>query len=95
MSAFPVTICDVGFIERRTKQRLSLRNDTPNLQGLRLPVRLDPRERLQSDQVPDPTKSKLKVLDKAYAVTACEVERWGDSPALKRLRKKLRTEKGS
>jgi len=87
LSEFPVTISEAGFSLRRDTGRLTptppfLNDDKP------WPRRLESRE---SVTIYFPSAAKLPSnLHLAYATTDCEETRYGDSPALKAFRARIK-----
>lgn len=86
LSAFPVTISDVGFSQGSLKKpRLTIINPIL-IDGKPWPRKLEPRETVTaycSEEIarhPD-----MKRMTRAYAKTACGEVRHGDSPALRQF----------
>ncbi|HEX4747897.1 MAG TPA: hypothetical protein VH302_00010 [Bryobacteraceae bacterium] len=80
LSAFPVTISEVGFTLSGDKGRATLVPGLPR----NLPCRLEPR---QSVVIHASEKMALpRNIKSAYAMTECDETRLGDSPVLKKLR---------
>lgn len=89
LSAFPVTLSEVGFTLSGEKGRAQLLPDA----GMQLPHRMDSRASIivhcgERAVIP-------RNIKRAYAKTACQKLRCGNSPALKKLREvqraKMRT----
>lgn len=83
LSAFPVSICDVGVFYRGTKQRGSVIQPVFS-DGGTWPRRLEPRSSITVySQTPESYPGhKIKC---AYARTQCGYTRTGNSPALKQI----------
>ena len=82
LSAFPVTISEVGYTLTGTKLRAGVGN--PALfDGKPWPRRLEPRESVTAYVVEPRYAARIK---KAFARTECGVTRYGTSPALKQLK---------
>lgn len=85
MSAFPLTITEVGFTLPDKKRAVI--TEPVFLDGGGWPRRLEARESVTAYF--DPTtlpKGSVNRLGKAYAHTACGEAAYGDSPALQQLR---------
>lgn len=83
LSAFAVTICEVGFLLGGTDERASV-PEPIIIDGGKWPRRLDPRSAvtLYMAKPAAPAGCSIKC---AYAKTQCGYRRTGTSPALKRL----------
>lgn len=94
LSAFPVTIDEVGFeikgqgVTKRSRAVVAY----PELpDGKPWPRRLEPREDVSAClSVAHLSIYRGKKIGRAYATTACDVTRYGSSPALAQLREELR-----
>lgn len=90
LSAFAVTIVEVGLKIRSTKQRL-VAFPMATAEGKPLPQRLEPRESLtilyRPDNLHDPHFPNVNC---AYARCACGTVRYGKSPALSQLVRKAK-----
>jgi hypothetical protein len=87
LSAFPVTVAEVGFSLNRDNGRAFIVPDPMNL----LPKRLEPRESLDvrgTRMLGFPDRAKL-----AYATTQCGHTSYGDSPVLSEWRKTVATKR--
>ena len=92
LSAFAVTIREVGLLYHKNKKRGKWVRSTVCTGG-DLPHRLDPQSSFSVfNCVADMVKSGVHVDDVkcAYAMTDCDVVRRGNSPALKTLVRELR-----
>lgn len=81
LSAFPVTITEIGF-HRRDGKRYSIL-DQPLTNGMPLPQRLEPRESITAYF---PPAIDLRVVTTAFARTSCGMVQDGDSANWKELR---------
>jgi hypothetical protein len=80
LSAFPVTIAEVGFSLAGKKERFQLIPNPPSV----LPKRLEPRESIDvraTQGVGFPKQARL-----SYATTQCKNTRYGDSIVLRKHR---------
>jgi hypothetical protein len=84
LSAFAVTVCDVGLFFSGTKERLTFVNPITG-DGEPWPRRLEPRSSVSIYGEP-PASTPEHRLKCAYARTECGVTRTGTSPAFKALR---------
>jgi len=84
LSSFPVTIAEVGYTLPRRRQ-VTLTAPVV-LDGKGFPRRLDPREGVT---VYVPVADLPRRIGKAYARTSCGVTRFGKSPALDDLKRRL------
>lgn len=85
LSAFPMTVTEVGFTLPSNKRAVI--TDPMFMDGKGWPRRLEAREPVTTYF--DPTtlpKGQMNVLGKAYAHTACGEWAYGTSPALQQLR---------
>jgi hypothetical protein len=82
LSAFPVTVREVGFTVWLSRHRLAI--ISPLLvDGKAWPRRLEPRESLTAYCSPDLASDvKLAAVRRAYAKTDCDETRYGKSKAL-------------
>ena len=83
LSAFPVTIADVGFYHRRTDKR-TIYTSPFFIDGGSWPRRLEPRSSV-TVYGPRPVNLPGHPLTAAYAKTECGHVKTGTSPALKQL----------
>lgn len=87
LSAFPITISDVGVFFEGTNQRVLLADGVFS-DNMRLPHRLESRSSFSVySQIPYlKTRHRLK---SAYATTQCGVTRTGTSPALRQIAREM------
>jgi len=94
LSAFPVTINEVGFEIRGEgvgKRSCAVVLHPELADGKPWPRRLEPREDVSAClNVAHFAVHRGKNIGRAYATTACDVTRYGSSAALAQLREKLR-----
>jgi hypothetical protein len=89
LSSFPITVDNVGFLYRGTKERGVLVRYTLS-DGGKLPRRLEPRSSVSVYcDIPDSLRGHP--VKCAYALTACGVTCTGTSKALKKVVEKPRT----
>ena len=91
LSAFPITVSDVGLVRRTIrKPRMSLTSPIL-LDGKEWPRKLEPRESVTAHFGRDLNSARdLHLMTRAYATTMCGVTTYGVSPALKDVVRKCR-----
>ena len=84
LSSFPVTLTSIGLRLRDGKQVIN--PNAPTIQGLHLPVRLEPRAAVTAMYAPSELELEvLRMVECAFARTACGIEKCGSSPALRQI----------
>jgi hypothetical protein len=87
LSAFPVTIDEVGMTMGRTTRMIRAAVPIPKIfDGKPWPRRLEPRESVSLYADIDSFEMRGPQIRRAYASTACGCVRYGNSPALRQLR---------
>ena len=87
-SAFPVTVTEIGFLLRGTKERAAIYQPVM-MDNRTLPLLLESRGSFTGYMMNDAFEDSNKVPRRAYARTSCGVQRTGTSPALAQKAKEI------